>query len=309
MTNEIMFSDGVDLTNIDCSQYPSGEPLIKTHVIPENGIWGFKSTKLLVRPKTMNQFVGAMFWVDAFYDRYGFVPELVLPLVPGSRQDRLMGSGSDYLFTAKSVAKMINERNFPKVTILDPHSDVISALIDRCKVISAGQIIGDCYMSNHNQLYFRNNKMVTMAQGYYSFDGVIAPDAGASKRAAEVAKFLGVPLFQGGKTRDTKTGKITNFWIHDIPLGGNFLIVDDLCDGGGTFVGLAEEIRKQCKFAELSLYVTHGLFTKGTDELRKYFVNIITTDSNTNVKGGGSLAGIGGLTVINACDLIMGVRV
>lgn len=39
------------------------------------------------------------------------------------------------------------------------------------------------------------------------------------------------------------------------------LIVDDICDGGGTFVGLAKELRA-AGATRVYLYVTHGIFSK-----------------------------------------------
>ena len=66
------------------------------------------------------------------------------------------------------------------------------------------------------------------------------------------------------------------FGCEDIP-EGYFLLVDDICDGGGTFIGLANECFPS--WADYDLYVTHGIFSKGTDILFDAFVNVITTDS------------------------------
>jgi len=64
------------------------------------------------------------------------------------------------------------------------------------------------------------------------------------------------------------------------------LIVDDICDGGGTFLGLAEEL-KECNSGDLYLAVSHGIFSKGSQTLLDNFKSIYSTDSfgQTKVEG------------------------
>lgn len=238
---------------IEVQSYPSGEPLItfRTH---------YDLKRLLVRPNSMSDFMAAMFYVDALAARCREIPDLILPRVPGDRQDRLNDEG-DYLFTAKSVARMVNARRFPSVTLVDPHSDVISALIERSRVVYAD------HTSLNRQAYL----------------GVIAPDAGAEKRASRVARRMGLPLVRAWKTRDVATGVISGFGVEPVQIG-HYLVVDDLCDGGGTFIGLAEVLRKSGATADL--FVTHGLFTKGTQVVCDAFTRVYCTDSTTGEKPG-----------------------
>src|SRR5664279_1743232 len=124
------------VVSLDPSVYPDNVPILKTDLNPrEESIWS-----LTVRPFHMTDFMAAMFFVDSWKWRGGFAPTLILPCVPGARQDRLNDTG-DFLFTAKSIANMINERQFPKVTILDPHSEVIAGLINNCKVVHSYVIL------------------------------------------------------------------------------------------------------------------------------------------------------------------------
>jgi ribose-phosphate pyrophosphokinase len=55
-------------------------------------------------------------------------------------------------------------------------------------------------------------------------------------------------------------------------------MVDDICDGGGTFLGLAEELKSK-NAGKLFLAVSHGIFSKGISKLSSMFENIFTTDS------------------------------
>ena len=54
---------------------------------------------------------------------------LVLPFVPNARMDRTHSSKE--VFTLKYFAEVINSLEFASVTVLDPHSVVSEALIDR----------------------------------------------------------------------------------------------------------------------------------------------------------------------------------
>jgi ribose-phosphate pyrophosphokinase len=235
---------------LEIGKYPAGEPFIKSHVVP---------SRVLLRPKSIETFMAAMFWFDALAWRGHPMPRLILPCVPGARQDRLLWEG-DQLFTSKSIAKELNSRNFPQVVVLDPHSNVIAALIDRCLAVSPAHFIPR-----------------------WKYDAVVTPDAGATSRANDVAKYLGVPTVQGTKKRNPVTGELAGFGIDpEVARYGKLLIVDDLCDGGGTFLGLAKEILSHWSYnttKTIDLYVTHGYFTQGTGKLSSVFNRIITTDS------------------------------
>lgn len=252
----MLANDEGEVAVIPIQAYPDGMPRIDIDHVTISS-----PTRMLLRPKSLVSFMAAMFMIDT--DDFSSMPELILPLVPGSRQDRLNASG-DFLFTAKSIAKEINARNFPRVTILDPHSDVTPALIDRCRVMHAA----DC---------------ITVPEGKYAC--VISPDAGAEKRATQVASKLGVPLIHAWKKRNIANGELTGFGMQSLDATfGLALVVDDLCDGGGTFIGLGKLIAS-CGW-QAHLWTTHGLYTRGTGELLKYYGHIYTTDSAPGPRDG-----------------------
>ncbi len=81
------------------------------------------------------------------------------------------------------------------------------------------------------------------------------------------------------KNRD-KTGKITHTDVFSpAPIEGyDCFIVDDICDGGRTFIELAKTLKE--KGAEkIYLYITHGIFSNGFGDLSTYFEHIYTTNS------------------------------
>lgn len=189
---------------------------------------------------------------------------LFIPYFPGARQDRRELGGP---LTAKIYADLINRLGFDNVIILDPHSDVLPALLDNVVVIPSSRIF-----EMHFDVIFDRLKRV---------DYVIAPDRGAEKRARSVANFFRAPVITAGKSRDPITGKLSGFYVDALPGAGNYLVVDDICDGGGTFAGLAEAFLRDdyATDSTLSLYVTHGIFSQGLWGLNKLYHQIISTDS------------------------------
>lgn len=190
---------------------------------------------------------------------------LVLPYIPYARQDRVCNPGEAH--SLKVFANLINSQNFTQVIVCDPHSDVSEAVIDRIVIFNNHCII-DALLSHAKIKDFH----------------LVSPDAGAAKKITSLAKFLADRRFEfdvvlGGKERDTKTGNITNFSVNVNDLGGKpCVIVDDICDGGGTFIGLAK-VLKEANAGPLYLMVTHGIFSKGVEPLLEVFDYVFTTDT------------------------------
>lgn len=189
---------------------------------------------------------------------------LIVPYVPYARQDRITQIGEP--LSARVIADLINSLNAVSVTIWDPHSDVISALINNCIVTPQHEIIKASRLSNN------------------TYDGIIAPDAGAIKKAQKVASLFQTKLYVAQKTRDTATGDITGTTVvdHDggLARGGHFLVADDICDGGRTFVNLAKALPESCT---ADLYVTHGIFSNGPEILLKYYERIYSANIHPGV--------------------------
>jgi ribose-phosphate pyrophosphokinase len=138
--------------------------------------------------------------------------------------------------------------------VLDPHSLVTPALIERC-VVHMPQL--------HSVVR-------------HAYLGVISPDGGADKRAHSIAGQLDLPVFHGWKTRSPTTGALTGFGVEWVR-AGHYPVADDICDAGGTFLGLAEKMRDYNASADL--FVSHGLFTNGFTRLLGAFELVYTSDS------------------------------
>jgi ribose-phosphate pyrophosphokinase len=184
--------------------------------------------------------------------------ELLLPYFPGGRQDR---EEPGYALTAKIYAGLINLQDYDVVAILDPHSPVSPALIERCIIIPHIPLVKEFLPEN--------------------LTGLICPDAGAERRTLELARAIECPIVVfARKKRDPRTGALSGFSLDTLPEEGTYMVADDLCDGGGTFVGLACEYQKDPKgTGPLHLWVTHGIFSKGLEELCKHYKSIGCSDS------------------------------
>lgn len=177
---------------------------------------------------------------------------LVMPYVPYARQDRVALPGE--ALSAKVFANLINSQGYTSVEAWDPHSDVIPALIDNLRVTPTSSLITSALSGNGQAQLLRECAFV-------------APDAGARKRVSELARVFGAEVVYADKVRDLMTGKLSGTRVPDVLPERPLLVIDDLCDAGGTFLLLADALRAKTS-QPLYLYVTHGLFTRGLDTLK-----------------------------------------
>lgn len=164
--------------------------------------------------------------------------ELVMPYLPNARQDRVK-SESD-IFTLKYFSEIINSLNFDKVYVLDPHSDVSAALINRIDKLPVLPYIEQVT----KVLKLDENK-----------DIIFYPDSGSQKRYSELLTF---PNAFGIKRRNWENGEIEGLdvagYIPDQPF--DVLIIDDISSFGGTFYFSAKKL-KALGARKIYLYVTH----------------------------------------------------
>lgn len=210
-------------------------------------------------------------FVDQNYSR--FPTELIMPYIPYSRMDR---KENNRLFTLKTFAKIINGMGFFRVVVDEPHSDVSVALIDNVVVqnISSNLVIkamcdlfsvkGSCWYSNDHkgvdafgEVDFCVDALFKRAieSGVY----VVYPDSGADKRYSKQIEYPNILTCR--KKRDFDTGKINKTiveGVEDVKDCRVAIIVDDLSSRGGTFMGVANELRKSISTLErIILCVTH----------------------------------------------------
>ena len=241
--------------------FSGGEPHIKIN--PDFDV----NQKITIthRLNSFNDFGLLCLAVDALRRMDVKVIDLFIPYFPAARQDRVMIKGEP--LSVKVYADIINAMQLNKVSVFDAHSEVTPALVNNSDVIP-----------NH---IFIQKVIKTIGSNVK----LISPDGGALKKIYKVSEFLGgVEVVECSKSRDVKTGRLSGFKVYEDDLQGmDCLIVDDICDGGGTFVGLAEELKKK-NAGKLYLAVSHGIFNKGFEVL-DCFDKIFTTNSFKDFEG------------------------
>ena len=194
--------------------------------------------------------------------------KLVAPYFLGARSDRKFQEGGvNYL--KQVICPIINSLNFSNVLTLDPHSDVLEACLNNFEKTNNFRLVDEAlsYIIGEDE----EDQVV-----------LVSPDAGAYKKVFDVAKEFKIEkIITATKVRDLKTGNILRTEIPVLDQHNNlkYVIVDDICDGGRTFIELAKAIKDGRPTAEIYLVVTHGIFSAGFAELGKYFNGIYCTNS------------------------------
>jgi len=187
---------------------------------------------------------------------------LFLPYFPGARQDRGVPATLHYM------ANLVELADFDSVFIVDPHSEATErALIGRdLHIMQSVDLVPAELFSYTGYVNSRTPEFV-----------VISPDKGAVKRAQAVADRFGVPLVVAEKHRDPENKfRIGSYSVPEFK-ADYAVVIDDICDGGGTFLALADAINMPTE--NLRLWTTHGIYSKGPDALTSKYGMLATTDS------------------------------
>ncbi len=249
--------------------FPDGQPHIKIDIASTAQLNKNEPLKVITRIANSYDLLMVLF-VKNTLDYLGFEQvQLYVSYLLAARMDRVMLDGEP--FSLKTIAAIINQAAFKKVFIFDPHSEVATALIDRSYTVTNHAFVKDALDD-----YFLQNARTNFC--------LVSPDAGALKKIHKLAQFLNIDnVVECMKERDLKTGALTNFkTTTDDLTGQTCFIIDDICDGGGTFAGTAKMLKEKGA-VKVVLIVSHGIFSKGTNIA--FVDDIYTTDSYKNVDG------------------------
>ena len=231
----------------DRMTYPAGERHIRLADGALAALTGAVSEPVIEFDARCFDDLAQMVTADRLLRRNGVLVTWFVPYFPFARHDRRNDAVDG--FELGLAIEMVGEI---KIVIADPHSEV------------AGQL-----------RHIGQKSVVDVFRSAGAFDSdpiVIVPDAGAAKK---VDSWVGnADRVQALKHRDPMTGKLSGFEVLADDLDGRpCIIIDDICDAGGTFLGLAAELKAK-NAGPLILAVTHGLFTKGLASLGAAFDHI-----------------------------------
>lgn len=257
---------------ISFSHYPGGEYSAQLDLDSiEEGI------KVIVTTRLNNGEDWLKLWaaLSAIWEANIEVSIVYIPYLPASREDRVMRPGGSFM--SRMQALLFDTLRLDIMT-LDVHSDVVPAMYSPSSIFL--KPFG-FYLHCVEEILGRDKSLPF---------ALVCPDAGAEKKVNGFLRYLqdhgykyGEVMY-GRKRRDNIEGKLVSVELEtpdSIHPMMPVIIIDDICDGGGTFIPLAEQARA-AGATDVSLVVTHGIFSKGFSKLEGAFQRIYTTDSIAN---------------------------
>jgi len=220
------------------------------------------SVKVICRITSMDELFILM-QVGDILNRMEVEWALVITYLMGMRMDRVMSFNE--AFSLKIVAKTINDMHPDAVFVVEPHSDRTLKLINNSTPLM-----------NH----FTEAAMTDPEHNYM----IVFPDAGAKLRYGEALENK-VPMMTCHKKRDPATGKLSGFGIdnpevlNEYPECNAFFVIDDLCDGGGTFCGIADQLKELRPDFHRTLAITHAVAARGIYKVMDYYNDLFITNS------------------------------
>lgn len=236
--------------------FPSGEVGVACLSFPVKRV---DCIKVVAAITNSDDFMRLAMLADALQRHYIIEREFVLTLgyMPYGRQDRVCNEGES--LSVKVAAQLLDTMGFDRIELIDTHSPVTQASF-KTKIVE--KKIEDIFSS-----LFTKERSTRV---------LVAPDEGAAKRLKNLHGFKRTVF--ASKTRDLATGKITSLVINGDVEGENVVVVDDLVDGGATFVTLADAL-SQAGCMKKDLVVTHGIFTKGHEVVADKYDNVYTSNT------------------------------
>ena len=173
----------------------------------------------------------------------------------GMRCDRLFDI--DRPFTLSIVADVVNSFRAETIYVYESHSSRCLRMIHKCF---------DTHLIWYikSKLFAENKELL-----------LVAPDKGSVNRYAD--RHFAVIC---DKVRNEATGELLGVQLtsKDEVSERDLLVIDDLCDGGGTFVGLAPKLR-ELRPKSLSLAVTHAIQKQGIEKVAAVYDKVYITDT------------------------------
>lgn len=186
----------------------------------------------------------------------------------GARSDRKFSiGGNNYLKSV--ICPIINLLGFRKVSVLDPHSNCLEMGINNFESVSnvgfISSVISDSLFLNKTSF--------------------VAPDAGALHKIFSTLSLIGKSadnVICCTKERNV-FGDIIGTTVPSHEPTKAYLIIDDICDGGNTFISISKALRDLNPDAIICLAVTHGIFSSGVEKVADYFDVIYCTNSYSDI--------------------------
>lgn len=247
--------------------FPDGEPHIKFL----DDIDRKDSYNVVCRITNPNELFIVM-QVGHILKRQGVLFNLIILYLMSMRMDRVINFNE--AFTLEIVANMINSFEAEHVYVFEAHSDRTFKLIKNSEP--------------YNGLSFSQDYNKMREDCYETEKSVICfPDHGAYERyskdfyptSAYICMNKIRDLDNKGVIMSMEISKMQLPFIHEEDVK-QITIIDDLCDGGGTFCWAASILREKFgKNVKLNIFIKHMVNPVGLKKLSNSFDNVYITDS------------------------------
>ncbi|NLC97071.1 MAG: ribose-phosphate pyrophosphokinase [Erysipelotrichaceae bacterium] len=241
LANEICKFLNLPLGNIEVFHFADGEILVQPQEsVRGRNVYIIQSTCAPVTERLME----VLICVDACKRASAAEINLVIPYFGYARQDRK--SRARQPITAKLVADLLQTAGANRVITIDLHASQIQGFFDiPIDDLTAIPMLGQYFKT----MGFKQNEIV-----------VVSPDHGGTTRARNLANKLDAPIAIIDKRRPRPNVVEAQNVIGDIK-GKICIVVDDICDTGGSLVAGCEILNKHGA-KEIYAAITHGVFSR-----------------------------------------------
>lgn len=237
-------------------------------------------------PPSDQHLMELLIMIDAFIRASAERVTAVIPYFGYARSDKK--DRPRVPIAAKLVANLITKAGAQRVLTVDLHASQIQGFFDiPVDHLYAAPVVVD---------YFNAHRIENLI--------VVAPDTGGAERARAYAKRLNAGLALCDKRRERANEADVMNIVGDVR-GKNCLIIDDMCDTGGTICKVADALHK-AGANEISACFTHGVLSGNAAEnianshLKKVIVtNTVPANEKTQV-----LVDAGQIEVLSVAPLL-----
>jgi len=257
----------MDLSEFKHYSYPDGHK----HIVSDKDLHGEET--LSVSIKSFDD----LFMASQVKAIHPELKNLFIKYMLAGRCDRRFSPGE--ALDLEIVCNYINSMGFQGVSVLRPHSDKTMELLNNARIVDVTyDILTVC------------REELAKVRGHVCY---VIPDHGASRWIKPTDWHL-ESYITGNKKRNPdgriEISFVKNDWSNKLSIDQldrkkdyhNFVIIDDLCDGGGTFIEIAKKIKAAAPHARVYLAVTHAIFSKGFEPFQGWIDHIYCTNSFDN---------------------------
>lgn len=201
---------------------------------------------------------------------------LTMYYLPYGRQDRVCsrGESNSLVVFMKIISPM-----FKNIFIWDAHNPKALQRFDNVYCLTPD------YFRDFSGLF--PDKTENLQELDFNETSIVRVDIGATGRCLEakqqIREKLGAHLLLDilELRKSRFDGKVTQV-IEKYVDAKNYIIFDDICDGGRTFLNAADLIKKQYPDSKIYLVISHGIFSAGLSALKETFEQVFLFENQYN---------------------------